>query len=103
MKLKASHRAAVFWLGCIPTRSILILIAKRHNPLALRAFASVVGYRWVTGLEEGGQTYFGGPAWWAGERGLHGVLWLAYAITGDWRWLAADTAFGAANWLTTSY
>ena len=82
---------------------MLTLLARSHNPLALRAFATVVGYRWTMGLENGRETFFGGPAWWADERELHGALWLAYAITGDWRWLAVDTAFGAANWLTTSY
>ena len=69
--MRASHRALVFWLGCIPTRSMLTLLARSHNPLALRAFATVVGYRWTMGLENGRETFFGGPAWWADERELH--------------------------------
>jgi hypothetical protein len=95
----ASDRALIFWLGCLPTRTTLTLAAKRYDPLLLRVFAGVVGYRWLAGLHNGNETYFGGPAWWAEQRVVHGALWLSYALTGEWRYLAADTGFGALNWL----
>ncbi len=65
----------------------------------LRVFAAWIGWRWVTGREVGDEGVFGGPAFWADERWLHGVLWLAYALHDDWRFLFADTAFGAFNWI----
>lgn len=92
-------RAKLFWRVCIPTRAAIALVAMRHNPRALRLAALVIGARWVLGLENGHEGYFGGPVWWAEERGAHGALWTAYALCGDGRLLALDTALGAGNWV----
>ena len=54
---------------------------------------------WVAGYESGRVGRFGGPAWWADERRLHGLLWLLYAATGRGEWLLVDTAVGAGNWV----
>ena len=59
----------------------------------------LISYRWLSGLEDGHVGMFGGRAWWADERHLHGMLWGLYALTGDGRVLHADALFGAANWL----
>jgi len=34
------------------------------------------------------------------ERRLHGALWGAYALGGDWRFLLADALLGAGNWIS---
>jgi len=89
-------RALLFWGVCIPLRTALAHVGD-SGPL--RVFAAVIGSRWVMGLENGDEGLFGGPAWWKEERPVHGALWLAYAGTGNARFLKADVAFGAANWL----
>jgi hypothetical protein len=61
----------------------------------------VVAYRWLRGLEVGKEGFFGGPTWWADSRNLHGQLWFLFAVTGNWRFLAVDTATGVANWFVT--
>ena len=91
-------RAALFWGVCIPLRTYL---ATRGDSPVLRAFALVIGTRWVAGLENGDEGQFGGPAWWKEERSIHGLLWLAYAATGDERCLQADVALGITNKLVS--
>ncbi len=92
--MEASQRAALFWLVCIPTRLTLAELARR-NVQAVRIFAAIVSYRWLNGLEDHPVGAFGGPAWWADLRPVHGAFWGAYAVTNDARFLFADTAFGA--------
>ena len=98
--LSASQRAIVFWGVCIPLRTYLTYFARRRQQSdALRVFAAAIGFQWVSGKQVGNEGVFGGPAFWADERFFHGVLWSGYGLTDDWRFLAADTAFGAVNWL----
>ncbi len=99
MKLDATQRAQLFWLVCIPVRTSIAIIALKEDRPMLRTGAALVGARWLLGYEMAVEGVFGGPAWWKDERVLHGALWTGYAVTGDGRLLAADTAFGALNWL----
>jgi len=94
-------RALLFWAVCMPVRAAICVRAARGEP-ALRALAAVIGGRWVLGMERGTVGRFGGPAWWAEERPVHGVLWSAYAVTGASHFLVADTVFGAVNWFMKS-
>lgn len=89
-------RALTFWGVCIPLRFYL---ASRGNDTLLRAAAALIGYRWLTGKEKARVGQFGGPAFWADERPVHGALWSSYALTGNSLFLYGDTLFGAANWL----
>ena len=91
------RRALLFWGVCIPARAYL---ASRGNDPLLRVAAAVIGYRWLAGLESGHTGAFGGPAFWADERPVHGALWASYAASGASVFLWADTAFGAANWFS---
>lgn len=93
--LSAPGRAGLFWVACMPLRAYL---ATRGDVAWLRAFGAVVGVRWVAGLEDSHTGAFGGPAWWADARPVHGALWLAYAATGAAAYLRLDVAFGALNW-----
>ena len=86
----------LFWIVCIPLRWTLASIG---DNAALRAFALVIGSRWALGMEMGVEGVFGGPAWWAEHRRNHGLLWLAYALHGDSRWLKLDTLYGVRNWV----
>ena len=78
---------------------VLYMYLSRGYRADLRAFALVIGTRWVAGLEDSHVGQFGGPAWWKEERALHGMLWLGYAVTGDSRWLKADVGVGVVNWI----
>ena len=91
------RRALLFWGACIPLR---IYLASRGDDLLLRGFAAVVSYRWLSGLEDHKIGSFGGPAFWADERPMHGALWGSYAISGNSAFLWADTVFGAGNWVS---
>jgi len=95
----AGKRAALFWGVCIPLR---LYLSSRGDQPFLRVFAGVIGYRWLSGLENGSESMFGGPVFWADERPMHGLLWASYAATGNSTYLYGDTAFGAANWLTAN-
>lgn len=93
------QRGALFWGVCIPLRSYL---SSKGDDATLRAFAAVIGGRWLLGYQNGDEGMFGGPSWWEEERPLHGALWSAYAVTGDSRFLKADTAVGALNWVLSN-
>ena len=103
MAFTPPQRALLFWGFCIPLRSCLVLLARdgRYS-LQLRAYATVIGLRWLMGLEDGHEGAFGGPAWWREDRRLHGMLWTAYAASDRWQFLAADTLLGAFNWMIHS-
>jgi len=98
--MKPTLRRRAFWLVCIPLRAYLTYAARlsRKGRKLLRVFALAISYRWLRGLEVGNEGVFGGPAWWADSRKMHGQLWGAFAITGNWRFLAVDTAAGVANY-----
>jgi len=57
----------------------------------LRVAAALVAANWLSGgVKSVG--FFGGRAWWSEERRLHGALWGAYALGGDWRFFARGRA-----------
>lgn len=81
-----------FYLGCLPVR---LALAEYHASIPfLRPIALAVGLTWFAGLPNSEVGFFGGPAWWANYRPLHGLIWLLYAGTGDNKWLFADAAAG---------
>ena len=104
LQLSSTSRAILFWSVCIPIRVQLTTLARTRNPKLLRLFAAALGARWLSGGEVGNEGAFGGPAFWADERVLHGALWAAYALNlpnseEAWKFLAFDTLFGAVNWI----
>ena len=60
----------------------------------------MVGARWLGGLENGDKGVFGGPAWWAEQRPLHGALWLGYAATAEAAYLELDVVLAIVNWFS---
>lgn len=102
--MNETERALLFWLVCMPTRTLIAAAAlQRTHDVPLRLGASIIGYRWLVGMESEHVGAFGGPAWWAEERALHGAMWAVYAVTGRGEFLVADTVFGAYNWATNAY
>jgi len=91
------QRAALFWSVCIPLRYYLSTLG---NNRLLRTFALVTSYRWLSGIENTTEGQFGGLAWWKEERQIHGLLWGAYAATGNALMLKVDTLIGALNWVS---
>lgn len=91
------ERTLLFWGVCMPVRWTLSNVG---DAMWLRVAASVIGLRWVLGYQVGNEGFFGGPAWWAGTRKFHGLLWCFYATTGMSTFLKLDTIYGAYNWFT---
>lgn len=90
----------MFWAVCIPLRTGIARVATSDLYL-LRGVAAAIGARWLGGWEVGHEGVFGGPAWWADERPVHGAMWTGYALSGDSKFLYLDTLYGAYNWLST--
>jgi len=81
----------MFWGVCIPVR---LYLAWAGVP---RWAAAALGLWWLTGMQTNKVGFFGGRAWWAEQRWMHGAIWLAYALSGDRAFLYLDAAFGAIN------
>ena len=99
-KLNPKQREYLFWTVCIPFRTLVTNLVRFNRSLntLVRLLGTVLAYRWLNGLEAGNEGAFGGVAWWADTRPMHGHLWAFFVITGDWRFVAADTLAGMANW-----
>jgi len=96
-------RELLFWFGCIPTRSYITYRASVKDEWndTIRTGAAILSVWWLTGMERGTIGRFGGSAFWSPLRSVHGTLWGVYAISGDWRFLAADTLLGVLAKLNT--
>ena len=108
--MRDSSRARLFWLGCLPVRTLLgvggVLLPPLHRGVSI-AFAAYSGvtavvfsYHAVRHLcgsnRKGG---FGGRIWWHDARYVHIALWLSASVLfaldlpGGWL-LVADAAAG---------
>jgi hypothetical protein len=83
-------RSALFWGVCIPVRVLLACCVR------FRVIAAIIGARWLLGFENAHIGFFGGPAWWADERPVHGLLYMSYALSGNSGFLLADVLYGAS-------
>lgn len=93
--MKVTDRHLLFWGVCIPLR---LHLAGLGDVQWLRILAGMGGARWILGYVDNKVGVTGGPAWWANERPLHGILWSTYALTGNKRYLLADVWLGVINW-----
>lgn len=110
MALTLHQRMALFLVGCIGTRALLVLLAAKVPLAALRVmgvmgaviaagFAIIyMGKLRRTGAETGGQLI-----WWDSLRPVHALLYAAFAyfaLTGDrrkaWVTLLIDVIIGLA-------
>ncbi len=108
------RRAALFLLGCIPTRAAFVWLTATYTSylpwFGALALLPAMGFLYFyfsgtrnTGLETGGA-----PIWWAPLRPVHALFWAAFAVAAlfgfSWAWmiLAADTLFGICAFLVAS-
>ena len=109
-------RFLLFLVGCIGSRSLLVLLAKIANTTYLQylgyvALLPAIGffYIFLTGSRKTGAEVFGGKIWWNDLRPVHGLLYLLFAynaITGNsfaWVYLLIDVLIGLTSFLVFHY
>lgn len=105
-------RIALFLIGCVGTRLLLVYIAKHANATWLRymgylALLPAVGfiYIYLTGTRQTGPEVFGSKIWWNNLRPIHSLLYFLFAYNAmhgnpySWMILFADVIFGLINFL----
>lgn len=88
MKLTSIQKRFILFLGgCIPTRILLLYIAKNipihYLPiLGYILLLPAIGflYLFVTGKRQVGLETQGSPVWWQKFRSIHGILYLLFCI-----------------------
>jgi hypothetical protein len=113
-------RFLYFLLGCIPSRLLLVWVAKHHansttERVMLSMITMVVGgaflFLFVTGYRSTGPEVFGGEIWWKQIRIIHALLYLmyAYSLMADkhssnaWMILLFDVIVGLSSFLVYHY
>lgn len=110
------QRFLMFLIGCIGTRSLLVIIAKYINTKYLKylgylALVPAIGfiYIYVTGSRKTGAEVFGEKIWWNNLRPIHSILYFLFAynaIIGNkqsWIYLLVDVLIGLINFLIHHY
>ena len=105
----------VFLIGCLGTRLLISLVAKRTKPeqlpyLGYIALVPAIGfiYLYTFGLRKTGFEA-GGGIWWDNVRPVHGFLYLLFGIyainknENAWTILLVDTLLGFAFWYIHHY
>lgn len=113
MELTLNQRMALFLVGCIGTRGLLVYLAATVSLAGLKVMAALaavvaIGFTVIylgklrpTGAETGGQ-----PIWWNSLRPVHAILYASFAYfawTGQrrvaWILLLVDVLIGLASFL----
>jgi hypothetical protein len=105
-------RYLLFLIGCIGTRTLLVLIAKNISTFWLKymgiiALLPALGFFYIyfTGSRKTGPEVFGDKIWWNNLRPIHGTLYLLFAynaIIGNkksWIFLLIDVLIGLTSFL----
>lgn len=109
-------RFLLFLIGCIGSRSLLVIIAKNIQVkylkymgyLALLVYFGFM-YIFLTGSRETGVEVFGEKIWWNNLRPLHSLLYFLFAynaIIGNrnaWIYLLIDVVIGLFSFLIFHY
>jgi hypothetical protein len=109
-------RFLLFLIGCIGSRSLLVIIAKNIQTKYLKYmgyFALVISfgfmYIFLTGSRKTGMEVFGEKIWWNNLRPLHSILYFLFAynaIKGNknaWIYLLLDVMIGLISFLIFHY
>jgi hypothetical protein len=109
-------RFLLFLLGCIPTRLIIVYLAKNVSQLYLPilgylALIPAIGffYLYFSGTRKTGAEVFGDKIWWNNLRPIHGIFYVLFAynaILGNasaWLFLLVDVLFGLISFLIFHY
>jgi len=109
-------RFLLFLIGCIGSRSLLVIIAKNIQTKYLKymgylALSISFGFMYIflTGSRETGAEVFGEKIWWNNLRPLHSLLYFLFAynaIIGNrnaWIYLLIDVVIGLISFLIFHY
>ena len=109
-------RFLLFLIGCIGTRTLLVLIAKNIDIKYLQylgylALLPAIGFAYIylTGSRKTGKEVFGEKIWWNDLRPLHSLLYLLFAynaIIGNknsWVYLLIDVVIGLISFIIFHY
>ena len=109
-------RFALFLIGCIGIRSLLVYMAYNVNKELLMymgylALLPAIGFFsiYFMGLRKTGAEVFGDRIWWNDLRPIHGLLYSLFAynaITGNknaWIYLLVDVIIGLTSFLIFHY
>jgi len=109
-------RFALFLVGCIGTRSLLVYMAKtistKYLPyMGALALLPAIGFFsiYIFKLRETGVEVLGDKIWWNDLRPVHGLLYLLFAISAiqkksySWIFLFIDVCIGLISFLTFHY
>jgi hypothetical protein len=113
---KLKKRFLLFLVGCIGTRSLFVVLAKKASTEYLKymgyiALLPAIGfiYIYLTGSRITGGETFGDKIWWNNLRPLHALIYFLFAynaITGNknaWLYLLFDVVFGLTSFLIFHY
>lgn len=101
-----TKRILLFLFGCITTRLLFVIIAKKNTEylpyLGALALLPVIGwiYIYLTNSRQTGPEVFGDKIWWNDLRPIHATLYSLFAITAfmkkeyAWKFLLADVILG---------
>lgn len=109
-------RFLLFLIGCIGTRTLFVIIAKKASEKYLKymgflALLIAIGFTYIflTGSRKTGSEVFGGKIWWNNLRPLHALLYFLFAynaIIGNkssWIFLLIDVIIGLLSFLIFHY
>ncbi len=71
----------LFYLGCIPARTLLALNIKKFPREVTLVPAFGFLYKWLEADQSTG--FFGSPIWWQKNRILHSIMWFSAYIKYD--------------------
>jgi hypothetical protein len=113
---KIQKRFLLFLFGCIGTRSLFVVLAKKASTEYLKymgylALLPAIGfiYIYLTGSRKIGGETFGDKIWWNDLRPLHSLIYFLFAynaITGNknaWLYLLFDVIFGLFSFIIFHY
>ena len=109
-------RFLLFLVGCIGTRSLFVILARKANAEYLKymgylALLPAIGfiYIYLTGSRKTGGETFGDKIWWNNLRPFHALIYFLFAynaIIGNknaWLYLLFDVVFGLTSFLIFHY
>ena len=117
MALSAGQRVALFLVGCMGSRALLVYLAATVPLMWLKVMAVLaavvaLGFTaiYVGGLRSTGPETGGQPIWWDNLRPVHAALYAAfayYAWTGErrmaWTALAVDVGIGLLSYMAHAF
>ena len=107
-------RQLYFWLGCIPTRILFVLIAYylpiKYLPyFGIITIAMAIGFIRAYFFNKKDTGFFGGDVWWNNLRLVHAFLYLSFSISAfvkynySWVFLLVDVLIGIISFMNQYY